>query len=493
MAVLNPFRGLSLRVRIFLSMASLIVLASIMMVTISIYQFNNESKQYHHERLQRKEKAVKEHINYILYTTTYPLSKENIPLIFKDRIFELANIHSLEISIYGLDGQLLKTSLSPFSENKKTQVISEDILKKLEIAPDKRYVELITYNNEEYRSLYAYVNDSKFKPLFIVYLPRIESNSYYIQELQKFLVRLAQVNISMIVIAIALAYFLSRYITSSLNKISEKLSATEINQQNEKIVIKGAGKEIRVLVNSYNKMIDKLEESAHQLAQNEREQAWREMAKQVAHEIKNPLTPMQLTVQNFQRKYNPADSNNIQKVNDFCESMIQQIDTMNTVASAFSNFASMPAQQNETVDLVKMIPLALEIFNKDYIFFNCSEKQIQVHIDRTQLIRIINNLVKNAIQAIPEDQENKKIEIQLFTKENLIYIQVTDNGKGIEPEFAERIFEPKFTTKSSGMGLGLGIIKNIIENYNGHISFTSVPHQGTTFTLTLPKPENHES
>lgn len=493
MAILNPFGGLSLRVRIFLSMASLIVLASIMMITISIYQFNSESKQYHHERLERKEKAVKEHINYILYTTTYPLSKENIPLIFKDRIFELANIHSIEISIYGLDGKLLKTSLSPFSDIQNKLSIPDEILKKLEIAPDKRYIELITDGDEQYRSLYAYVYDSKFKPLFIVYLPRIESNSYYAEELQKFLIRLAQVNISMIVIAIALAYFLSRYITLSLNKISEKLSSTEINQQNEKIVIKGAGKEIRVLVNSYNKMIDKLEESAHQLAQNEREQAWREMAKQVAHEIKNPLTPMQLTVQNFQRKFDPTDPNNTQKIKDFCESMIHQIDTMNAVASAFSNFASMPAQQNETVDLVKIIPLALEIFNKDYIVFNCSESEIDVNIDRTQLIRIINNLVKNAIQAIPETQENKQIEIKLFTQENLIYIQVTDNGKGIEPEYAERIFEPKFTTKSSGMGLGLGIIKNIIENYNGTISFTSVLNEGTTFTLTLPKSENYES
>lgn len=487
MALLNPLRGVSLRVRLFLSMVLIIVLASSLMVTISIYQFKNESTNYHQERLVRKEKAIKEHINYILYTTTYPLSKKNIPLIFKDRIFELANIHNVEMSIYGLDGKLLKSSLTTFAVDDKLPSVSTEILKKLELSPEKRYIELVTQGEEKYRSLYSYINDGKFKPLGIIYIPYIEDNTYYEQEMQSFLIQLAQVTFSMIVIAILLAYILSRFITSSLIKISDKISSTQFDQRNEKINVAGTGREIRLLVNAYNKMIDQLEESAIKLAQNEREQAWREMAKQVAHEIKNPLTPMRLTVQSFLRKFNPSDKDINPKMNDFCESLIHQIDTMSSVASAFSNFASMPAQQNETVNLVQIIPLALEIFNKDFITFSCQEKEIITTIDRTQLIRVITNLVKNAIQAIPEEQEIKKINVSVSSENKTIYLNVSDNGKGIEPEYSNHIFEPKFTTKTSGMGLGLGIIKNIIENYNGTISFKTKVNKGTTFTIILPK------
>ncbi len=210
------------------------------------------------------------------------------------------------------------------------------------------------------------------------------------------------------------------------------------------------------------------------------------MAKQVAHEIKNPLTPMRLTVQSFQRKFDPNDPNLKQKINDYSETLIQQIDTMNSVASAFSNFASMPAQQNETLNVVDVVELTLDIFNEEYIHFEAEEDEIISKIDRTQLIRIITNLVKNAIQSIPEQQENKAIFVTIKKKFNKVLITVADNGIGIASEDSNRIFEPKFTTKTSGMGLGLGIIKNIIENYNGTITFESQKGKGTTFMVSLP-------
>jgi nitrogen fixation/metabolism regulation signal transduction histidine kinase len=222
------------------------------------------------------------------------------------------------------------------------------------------------------------------------------------------------------------------------------------------------------------------------LAQSEREEAWREMAKQVAHEIKNPLTPMRLTVQSFQIKFDPNDPNLKQKVNDYSETLIQQIDTMSSVASAFSNFASMPAQQNETLNVVDVVELTMDLFNEDYVHFKAEEGEIISKIDRTQLIRIITNLVKNAIQAIPEQQENKVVAVTVKKESNHVVISVSDNGIGIATADFNRIFEPKFTTKSSGMGLGLSIIKNIIENYNGTITFVSRKGKGTTFTVSLP-------
>jgi nitrogen fixation/metabolism regulation signal transduction histidine kinase len=233
-------------------------------------------------------------------------------------------------------------------------------------------------------------------------------------------------------------------------------------------------------------MVDKLEESAIKLAQSEREQAWREMAKQVAHEIKNPLTPMRLTVQNFQRKFDENDPEIKHKLEDFSKTLIQQIDTMSAVANAFSNFATMPAQQNETLNVVKIVQLSLEIFNENYIQFSSVEEEVIARLDRTQLIRVITNLVKNAIQSIPEEQDFKSVIVTVYQEKSNVLISVKDNGKGVSEEHKDRIFEPKFTTKSSGMGLGLAIIKNIIENYNGTITFTSEPGKGTEFIVSFP-------
>jgi nitrogen fixation/metabolism regulation signal transduction histidine kinase len=290
----------------------------------------------------------------------------------------------------------------------------------------------------------------------------------------------------MLLVAFAVAYFLSSYITKSLKTISDKLGETSLNQKNEKILLEASSKEINLLIKAYNAMVDELEASALKLAQSKREEAWQEMAKQVAHEIKNPLTPMRLTVQSFQRKLDPNDPNLKQKINDYSETLIQQIDTMSSVASAFSNFASMPAQQNETLNVVEVVELTLDIFNEDFVHFNSDEKEIISKIDRTQLIRILTNLVKNATQAIPANQVKKAVCVNIKKAAKNVVITVADNGIGIAKEDFNRIFEPKFTTKSSGMGLGLSIIKNIIENYNGSITVESQKGKGTTFTVSLP-------
>lgn len=480
---------LSLRIRIFLSMIVLILIASILMASISLIQFKNEAKNYHQERLERKEDAVKEHINYILSNTTYPLTEKNLPLIFKDKIHELSDIHKIEINIYSLNGILLKSSKATFSVDTISPPVPKYIIKLVQSSIEKRYVDIKSVDGVKNRSSFSQIKDDKFKPLGILNLPYIEDDSFYENEIQEFLIRLSQVYFFMLIIAFALAYFLSSYITQTLKTISDKINETSLNQKNEKILIEANSKEINSLIKAYNAMVDKLEESATMLAQSEREQAWREMAKQVAHEIKNPLTPMRLTVQSFERKFNPEDPDLKQKLNDYTKTLIQQIDTMTSVASAFSNFASMPAQQNETLNVVEVVEFSLDIFNEEYIQFKSDEKEIITIMDRTQLIRIITNLVKNAIQAIPENQLEKSILVEVKQVENNVNITVKDNGIGIEQENIERIFEPKFTTKNSGMGLGLGIIKNIIENYKGTITFETEFGKGTTFTVSLPKIE----
>jgi nitrogen fixation/metabolism regulation signal transduction histidine kinase len=459
--------------------------STILITVVSLIHFRYEAKEYHEERLSRKENAIKEHIEYILQTTKYPLTSENVRNIFRSRIHELSDIHSLEINFFDLNGKLILSSKTDLK--KKKPKIQAEILKNLTNSSEKRIVITKAKENETYiKSSYSYIKDTDFKNLAILNIPYEENSDFYNQEAENFLTRYTQVFGIMFIISILISYLLSSTITKSISQISEKLGITQLNERNQKLKLQPGNQEINGLILAYNNMVDTLEESAQKLAQSEREHAWREMAKQVAHEIKNPLTPMRLTIQSFQRKFDINDPKISQKVHDFSETLIQQIDTMSTVASAFSNFANMPTQQNEQLNLVQVCKTALEIFNEDYINFKTSENEIYTSFDRTQLTRIVTNLVKNAIQSIPENQETKSVVVEILKEDTNFVLKISDNGIGITTENAAYIFEPKFTTKNSGMGLGLAIIKKIIENYNGSITFESEEEKGTLFTVKLP-------
>ncbi|WCM43433.1 ATP-binding protein [Flavobacterium sp. CBA20B-1] len=485
----HPFsiKRTSLQVRIFIAMIFLTIISSVLIAMVTIYQFKKEARNYHQDRLLRKEDAVNEHVNFILQTTPLPVCTENLPLIFKDKIFELSTIHNIQINIYDLKGKLLMTSKGNFVVDKvNNEKISPTVLKIIETTSTKRFTDLRIIDGITYRSAYNYIKDRRFKPLGIISMPVAEETSYYEKQLNSFLILFGQIYIFVIILAIFLAYILSNYITKSIQLISERIQKTNINRKNEKIKVQNTSYEIETLINSYNEMVDKLEESAEKLAQSQREMAWREMAKQVAHEIKNPLTPMKLSVQSFQRKFNPDDEKVNEKIKDFCDTMVQQIDTMSAVASAFSNFASMPAQQNTQINVVKVVQLALDIFNEDFIKFQSTEDEIIAVFDQSQIIRIINNLVKNAIQAIPSYEPFPRILVKVARKNDAVLISISDNGTGIANDIKDKIFEPKFTTKTSGMGLGLAMIKNMIEAYGGTIHFETMIDKGTTFYVQLP-------
>lgn len=487
MNTLFTIKNWSLRVRIFLAMILVTIISSVLIALVSILHFQFESQEYHQERLLRKELQIKQHIEYVMETTPHPLITANLTSIFDGKIFEIADIHNIEIDIYDLNGRLIINSRAPRIKGQITPLISENIIQHLKGSITNRYVSLGEAKGDTYQFSFSYLIDHvENKPIGIIRLPYKQDDSYYKNEVGNFLKIFGLVYLGMIIISIWIAFYLSRYITKSLETISKRLTETSLTQKNEKIHLVTNSGEIDRLISAYNHMIDELEESANKLAQGEREGAWREMAKQVAHEIKNPLTPMRLTVQSFEMRFDPEDPNSKQKVKDFSKTLIQQIDTMSAVASAFSNFASMPAQQNETLNVVDVINLSLDIFNEDFITFEAESDEIITKIDRTQLIRIITNLVKNAIQAIPDEQENKNIIVKVSKSNNHAIIKVIDNGRGIAKEDFNRIFEPKFTTKTSGMGLGLAIIKNIIENYNGSITFKSELGTGTTFKVKLP-------
>ena len=480
------FKRLSLRTRIFLGMMLLVLMASVLIAIVATYQYKEEAEDYHKKRLERKEINILRHINFVLRETSYAVTTEKIPLIFKDEIYKIAEVHSLQLNLYDLDGTLLKTSRATFTLKNLQVCIKPEILNALSNRAEHHYIEKSEVKGETFQSSYSYITDQKSKPIAILNLPYLEKDEFISKELNEFLLRLVYAYSFVLLMAVIIAFILSKYITKSLKTISDKINATRLERSNEKIEISNASDEISALVNSYNSMIDELEESAVKLATSEREQAWREMAKQVAHEIKNPLTPMRLTVQNFQRKFDPTDENIHKKLDEYSKTLIQQIDTLSSIASAFSNFAKMPAQQNETLDVVKTVKLALDIFNEDYIVFTSDSKDIIAKFDRTQLIRVVTNLVKNGIQAIPKGKE-PKILVHVKEETKQVVITVTDNGSGVSEENKTKVFEPKFTTKTSGMGLGLAMVKNIVETHNGTISFESTPNVGTTFKVIIPK------
>ncbi|MEL0455191.1 ATP-binding protein [Flavobacteriaceae bacterium SZ-1-7] len=487
----------SLRTRIFLAMILLVLLASMLISAVAIYQYREQSQDYHEGRLERKEGSIQTHLKRVLNgrQNTWEVKTDNIPFIFKEEIYNIADIHKLQINLYDLEGGLLISSKAGLQTNVAEKCLDAEIMNAINNTVEfnreselarHRYVDIHKENGETFQSSYTFILDQKSKPLAILNIPYLEKDDFLQKELEEFLKRLGFAFTIVLVMAIIIAFWLSKYITKSLKTISDKINTTRLEKRNQKIDVDDTSEEISTLVNSYNSMIDELEESAIQLARSEREQAWREMAKQVAHEIKNPLTPMRLTVQNFQRKFNPNDENIHKKVDEYSKTLIQQIDTMSAIASAFSNFAKMPAQQSETLNVVKIVKLALDIFNEDYIVFQAESEEIIAKFDRSQLIRVVTNLVKNSIQAIPESQ-TPKIEIKVGTEAKSVFITVADNGVGVAEENKNKVFEPKFTTKTSGMGLGLAMVKNIVETYKGTISFDTEKGKGTTFKVTFPK------
>ena len=280
------------------------------------------------------------------------------------------------------------------------------------------------------------------------------------------------------------AWFISKNLTKKIEAISKKLTKNNVEYLDTPIDYP-ENDEIKPLVESYNSMLGKLQEQTNQLAKTEREEALREMARQVAHEINNPLTPLKLSVQNFQRKYNPDDPENEEKIRNLTQVVVHQIDIIYSIAKSFSDFAKMPTSNDTLIDVVKTIKYSVDIFPDHIIEFYTNVDELYYKIDGIYLTRIITNIVKNGIQSITHN--NKKVRVEIKNKSDRFIISIEDNGSGISEENRDRVFEQKFTTKSTGMGLGLSMVKKIVEDYNGKIWFETEIDEGTTFYIEFLK------
>jgi signal transduction histidine kinase len=484
---------LSLRTRIFIAMIFIVVIASLLIAAVTIYQYNEQAEEYHKNRLERKEEAIKSAIIYELgRDTIFGFETYVLPDILDRKLNEISDIHNLDVNIYDLDGNLLRSSYVTNVTDTTDANLSKNIMRQLVINDDHRLVfQKTSPDGKKFKSSLSYLIGYMDEQVGIIGVPYLQDNTFQDKELKEFLGRLSVVYLLILFIAIIMAYFLSEYITKSLENVSRRMRQTTMEKKNERIILDDASQEIMSLVDSYNNMIDQLEDSAVKLAESERKQAWREMARQVAHEIKNPLTPMRLTIQSFDHNFDPEDPNIIEKMHEYSDTLIQQIDIMSSIASAFSSFAQMPNPNKEKLNIVEEVKKSLDIFHEPYIEYHPAKQEIVTKMDKIQLTRIMTNLVTNAIHAL-KNTENPKIEIRVSENEDDVLIEVEDNGQGIGEKDAMKIFEPKFTTKSSGMGLGLPMVKNIVEAYNGSIGFVSGMNKNTIFLVKLPKEKLNE-
>jgi two-component system nitrogen regulation sensor histidine kinase NtrY len=338
-----------------------------------------------------------------------------------------------------------------------------------------------------YMSIYAPVRNDQKRVYAYLNIPYFLSQRELNQEISNFLVTIINLNAFIFLIAGVVALFITNRITRSFSLISEKMKEVNLGKTNEEISW-DRDDEIGELVKEYNKMVNKLEDSAAALARSEREGAWREMARQVAHEIKNPLTPMKLSIQYLQKATDSNSANIKELTSHVAATLVEQIDHLSKIAADFSQFANIGNTHPEVFDLKEVINSLRDLYRTNHevdLVMNLPADKIVIHTDRTQMNRLFTNLLQNAVEACT-GKETCRIEVDAVKVNGSVIISIKDNGEGIPAEMQSKIFVPNFTTKSSGTGLGLAMCKSIVEQASGRIWFSTINGEGTVFYTELP-------
>lgn len=478
----TKYKGYSLRNRIFWGFLVVSILSMLGSSAVAYVMLRNNAIVQNRTDQQNKSDALMSALDYAVSHTQ--VTSENLPSVLANEIYEIADINKNDVIIYDLKGNYMLS-------NKDANLIAE---KKIPIptinkilGSDNR-VDIQNYDEKlksNITSSYMVLKNNMLEPVAIVYLPFYHSDSVYFDVLNNYLKYIFLINLVVILFSIWLSWIISKNLTKALTKFSDRINRLTLFEKDMQPIRYYKNDELSSLVKSYNKMILQIQDQRERLSFKEKEEAWREMAKQVAHEVKNPLTPMKLTIQNFERKFDPTDPDIKEKVKKLSSTMVDQIDLIATVASAFSQFAQLPQKNNETFDLVKEVNGILGVFGGDKIFVHANNDKIMLNMDKIYLNRIITNLVTNAKQAASEFR-TPIINIDIEQINKRVIISVEDNGVGIPEDMYERIFEPNFTSKSSGMGLGLTMVRKMIEDYQGEINVKSEIGKGTKFIITLP-------
>lgn len=406
----------------------------------------------------------------------------------RNLIKDLANQFELDINFFHTDGSLYQTANNRmFFDGWFSNYINPVAFTEIVVNKKSQFKQKEQIGSLKYIASYGTVFDKNRQLIGFLNVPYFSRNLDLSEQFSNFLSSLINILIIMLVLTLLLSMQIGAGLVRPLKKVIESLTKIKLGTTNEPIQI-SRNDEIGQLVKQYNNMLAQLEESSNKLALSEREGAWKEMAKQVAHEIKNPLTPMKLHLQHLQFLIQRKDPNLTEKISDVSRILIEQIDQLSHMAEEFSSFAKMPISIIEKVNLEQILNTTIQLFNSFNqldIKFDFNSSGIEINADAQQLQRVFTNIIKNAHQAVKES-ENCLLEIKTEIIGQSVLIFFKDNGKGIEPELKDKLFVPNFSTKNSGMGLGLSISKRIIEGFNGEIWFESELNIGTVFYIKLP-------
>ena len=480
---------------IIISLLSFVVVG-VVTILFFIDRYNNNNRERLSRTIHIMQNEVRNNLSEIsifddvikIYDLGYKEKLEQI-------ITKISELHTVDINLYDLEGNLKVSSLPlPYNKGIVSNKINPLAYYHLHNLKEIQFFKEEKIGSLTYLSNYVPIIDEKGNEYAYLNIPYYTSQTKLKQEISNFLIAIINLNAFIFLIAGIVALFIANRITESFSFITNKMKEVNLGKRNEAIVWNNKD-EIWDLVKEYNKMLAKLDESAAAMAKTEREDAWREMARQVAHEIKNPLTPMKLSLQYLQR----AIENNAPNVNDLSRSvaktLVEQIDHLSQIAGQFSQFANIGNHKNERMDIHELLYQVTLLHSTDSnvdIQLITSNEPVWIFADRTHINRLFTNLIQNGMQAVP-DGKRGKIEIKSTAFSNRILVQVKDNGNGIPEHLHNKIFVPNFTTKTSGTGLGLAMSKGIVEQCKGTIWFETEANNGTSFFVELPIMNNIEN
>jgi len=481
------FRGLSLAVKIQ------VVLVGLVFVSLVGFSFGSGTfvrNQY----AEYTTDLIREKVHSVGAVSRLRLGELNSVELLEDKIdleYYLRNwshIFVTDVNIYDLHGQLVGSSRPKiYNIGLLSEQMDPSAVTALMAGKKSEFIHQESIGNLTYLSAYAPFFNNEGNLIAYVNLQHFDQQNEFESQIQRFLVAIINVFMLLLALSIIGAVFVSSWLTSPLRMIRRSFSRMELGKNNQPIEY-FSNDEIGDLVREYNQKLAELEVAAVQLAQNERESAWREMAKQVAHEIKNPLTPMKLSIQQLLRVYDPNDPDSQRKIERVAQSVIEQIDALTSIANAFANFAKMPQPKMDTIELNAFLESIVAVFDDEEsceVGLGATAEETVIQGDREMLLRVLNNLLTNAIQSIPRSRRGV-VCITLARENDQAVIRVKDNGTGIPEEQLGTVFEPYFTTKSTGTGLGLAMVRQIVEGHNGTISIESTSPEGTTVKVIFP-------
>lgn len=487
----SPTINWSFKNRIQNSMVGILFLTFVLICSGTIYFVFQQYRVEHNDNLRNTMRSVYiELIHKLEFEEDLENWSSDSYYNLDELLRKFSNVFYTDINLYTGEGSLLATSRAEiFDRQLLSSRMNRMVYENLSQGNASEYIHEEQIGKMIYISAYIPLMNSDNEFLAYLNLPYFTQSGALARDVTNLVVAVINVYMILMLLIILISVLLADRITQPLRMIQNRIAQVRLGQKNEMIQYKRKD-EIRGLVEEYNYMVQELEQSAGLLAQSERESAWREMAKQIAHEIKNPLTPMKLNVQHLQRTYTEGkdDPEMVERISSL---LIEQIDSLSAIAREFSDFAKMPQARHTRINLVPKLSSLQQLFettdNARIDIDMGGHKKAYVMADKEQLMRVFINLVKNGLQSIPEGRDGLiRIELKKDPP-GKVHVSVSDNGKGIPEEIRDKLFQPNFTTKSGGMGMGLAITYNIIRSLGGQIWYDTVLHQGTTFHVELPE------